>query len=91
MALTMASGAVYGTMPANCPMNITVADTDEVAPELDRESKRGCQTCQLCMAFTAHEAPVLQLPALETVSHYAPQSDRFVSVDLARLPKPPIY
>lgn len=91
MAVYMASGAAVSAMPDDCPMKLQAADADKDATHADQKSDRTCQACQLCMSWASQTTPVLKAPATETLSHTLPPADRFASVDLPRLAKPPIY
>ena len=91
MAVYMATGAVISAMPDDCPMKIQAASTDKESSHLSQKSDRTGQACQLCMSWANQQPPVLTAPTLEALSHTLPPADRFASVDLARLAKPPIY
>lgn len=90
MAGTSMQNAMQSAMPDDCPMKM-VAETGKPSADSGHTSERGCQACQLCMVFASFGTPMLNAPAAEPVSHVLPAADRFASVDLAPLPKPPIY
>ncbi|OYT93708.1 MAG: hypothetical protein CFE43_03045 [Burkholderiales bacterium PBB3] len=91
MAVYMATGAVHSSMPDDCPMKIGALDSEKNAGHPDAKSDRSCQVCQLCMPLAAQDMPTLKIPAIQAAHDPIPRADRFASVDLARLAKPPIY
>ncbi len=91
MAVYMAAAAVQSAMPEDCPMRIQAAEAETNASPTAPKNDRSCQACQLCMSWAAQETPAPTDPAPIAFSHAAPYADRFASIDLARLVKPPIY
>ena len=91
MAVYMATGAAVSTMPEDCPMQIRATGTEQNAAHLDSPPGGTCQVCQLCMSWAYQETPAPEATCQAVRSHDETVADRFTSIDLERLSKPPIY
>lgn len=92
-SLAQSSVAVGIAMLDDCALHMQMAQkaSGQAVSDLSQGVvHKGCQSCQLCMALAAPDAPVALAPAANPQALPPTRSSRFVSADRARDAKPPI-
>lgn len=83
-------GIEHVSMAADCPMMTQLPSQTEKS-STPSKSHVGCQTCQLCMSMADQDFSGPNVLAYETPAPPVSGKASFISADLSRHAKPPIF